>query len=812
MPIGVWGARPDHNLLPDEGAPLIAGATDDGWGVVEGLGALRITDDWERLQLGAVDRATLSMVLGWLRKAGEDLVLELPRGLTEFSTLIGVAAQLDRLGSERAGKLEPFTGPVIVIGRDTQVAERLSRIRINGIALDHALHAFRLRHDGRLATLAGVVEHRRARWDRAFVYLNTRIGWPVLPNSVRPGLVVIDKSSMSDPELFERALAWTFNANAPRLVVLTALGDASATTSLSIRNRSVLTWPWYDGLLNQVTSGGPAVRSHLIAANVTRSPMPTNGVVEVQAPAIDALFRGIWTKLGEAPRTDDLAPRGFVAARRLVGALTESASSLVRYNGLAAMDARVASLATLRNELDRIDLGGGHAWAMFAESQWPVLRHLAAQLYDLLADDNPKLFALAATIDRLRAERNNRSIIVRVPNLIAGYAVEEDLRDLLGSTAIDGVQFVTWSRLLEWSTDPTVELHAAGPAPWRMPSLFSREANERILLCYEHEIERGARLLDSERRRQVVLASTFASRLPIDVELVPTVSTPLRVDAVVRMDRRPAPQHPPPRLGVDTDLLFGPVTDAPLPIDELGTTSPTGDRWLESSVTAIAISLEPDGARYWTRPDAQIEALVATRVVYIRVEDLNPGATVIVPRGGGREELFARLVVAAEGRADVASLQVLLARWRAACWRAYERSGSWPAVERRMRALGASVTAQSHRAWALGTVIAPDDSYDIERMGQVAGDAMVEREFRRIAAIAQEVRRLHGRLGRVLSGALREAVAGIEAGPNVRALAGLLGGINVAELLEEFDLRQVRAVDKPALIAAARMWTVEVSR
>jgi len=245
MPIAVSALSPGHGLLPPESAPLTA-ATDGGWGVVEGLDTLRITDDWERLQLGTVDRATLSMVLGWLRNAREDLVVELPRGLTEFSTLIGVAAQLDRLDSERARKPEPFNGPVIVIGRDTQVADRLARIRINGIALDQAFHAFWLRHDGHLATLAGIVEHRRARWDRAFVYLNTRVGWPVLPNSVRPGLVIIDKASMSDPELFERAITWAFRANTHRLVVLTALGDASATTSLSIRNRSVLTWPWYE--------------------------------------------------------------------------------------------------------------------------------------------------------------------------------------------------------------------------------------------------------------------------------------------------------------------------------------------------------------------------------------------------------------------------------------------------------------------------------------------------------------------------------------------------------------------------------------
>jgi hypothetical protein len=62
--------------------------------------------------------------------------------------------------------------------------------------------------------------------------------------------------------------------------------------------------------------------------------------------------------------------------------------------------------------------------------------------------------------------------------------------------------------------------------------------------------------------------------------------------------------------------------------------------------------------------------------------------------------------------------------------------------------------------------------------------------------MATELRRLHRELGRVLSGAIAEAASG-RSGENLRKLSELCGGIDPAEVLEEFELRQIRSVGGP---------------
>jgi hypothetical protein len=88
-------------------------------------------------------------------------------------------------------------------------------------------------------------------------------------------------------------------------------------------------------------------------------------------------------------------------------------------------------------------------------------------------------------------------------------------------------------------------------------------------------------------------------------------------------------------------------------------------------------------------------------------------------------------------------------------------------------------------------VIAPDDPEDIERIGRISGDKLIEVQYRRLAAMADQVRALHTRLGRLLSAAMAEALD--RGGPSLNALTKLLG-TDASELLDEFELRAVRRV------------------
>ena len=194
--------------------------------------------------------------------------------------------------------------------------------------------------------------------------------------------------------------------------------------------------------------------------------------------------------------------------------------------------------------------------------------------------------------------------------------------------------------------------------------------------------------------------------------------------------------------------------------------------------------------------NGQVETLIASKVVYLRVDSVTPGMTVVVPKGEGREELFSRLVSATHKTEALQIFDVLFTRWRQACWMAHEAAGgSWKSLERRMREEGCELTWQSPRSWALGAVLGPDDPEDIRRIGKIARDPMVEAQFKRIDATVRQVRSLHMRLGSLLSAAMADAVRG--GGESLEKLQQVLGGIDPSELLDEFELRAVRSVGEP---------------
>jgi hypothetical protein len=66
------------------------------------------------------------------------------------------------------------------------------------------------------------------------------------------------------------------------------------------------------------------------------------------------------------------------------------------------------------------------------------------------------------------------------------------------------------------------------------------------------------------------------------------------------------------------------------------------------------------------------------------------------------------------------------------------------------------------------------------------------------------LRRLHRELGRLLSSAIAEAASG-QPGPNLRRLSELCGGMDVAEILEEFEVRRVRGVGPPTSVPSSQL-------
>jgi hypothetical protein len=219
-------------------------------------------------------------------------------------------------------------------------------------------------------------------------------------------------------------------------------------------------------------------------------------------------------------------------------------------------------------------------------------------------------------------------------------------------------------------------------------------------------------------------------------------------------------------------------------------------------VTARLVTLEPDGALYWLPSNARVETLVGTRYGSVQVNALTAGESLLIARGGAREELYARLLHAAHRDADVLAVTTLLGRFRDTVWTLHGRCGTWEDLARELRHKGSRVqTGQTCQNWATGAVIAPDDIVDIRRVAWLAGDdsLILNRTWERLGAIAQALRHMHRGLGRIVSGAIGEAASG-RAGDNIRQLSELCGGIDPTEILEEFELRQIRSVGATAAV------------
>ena len=171
----------------------------------ERLRRLRLTDDGRTVDLGPLDEATLNLVRRVVVTTNRDLSLEVPRGRQDLALLLGVYLQLVRRGARirREFGAEAFDGPVVVVGRNTNMTDRLRRIRIGTENLSEALRAQRVRADGTVIDLHGLVTAAKA-WHDGLFYLNTSLGWPSL-DGIQPGIVIIDRTSFSSPAALDCA-------------------------------------------------------------------------------------------------------------------------------------------------------------------------------------------------------------------------------------------------------------------------------------------------------------------------------------------------------------------------------------------------------------------------------------------------------------------------------------------------------------------------------------------------------------------------------------------------------------------------------
>lgn len=786
--------------------------------LVERLRQLGVRDAGKHVHLGPLDDATLHLIRLALTRTSRNLTLELPRGKHDLAVMIGIYVQLMRLGGRMRGPAaEDFSGPVVVVGLNTNLTERLKRIRIANESLSEALRAQRIRSDGSVIDLSGTISPAHA-WSDGLLYLNTSLGWPPLPG-VRPGVVVIDRGSFRNPETLERALVWCQSQNAGRIIVLNPLGDVPPKVMADATHW--LRWSWTPGLRDDVR--------HELGCEDCCGPLSTNPLLEVpvqpigaavySAPKLSQLRRRCLGGIAAARKTRQPFPKQIADAVSLVNLLGGLWSSVTTANVWAVADGRGVSVATLMRSLRDArsdDLRG--PWDAFRETQWSDLRRNALALAELMTEYNPRLDVLAGVLDWAAANRPDTQLAVRTGGRTAAGAL---LQDLLTEhprfaaltdeqTGRPRLAVLPYSDKLPWTTEPAVEFHVGVPAPWRRSALLSGEASEQVVVVDADErawLDTVVSAVDGE----------WSSALAVSAEVLRLATPPARHLAVVRTvfgplaidGRGEDEEHDEVAMPkVDLPGLFAAFSSALALVEQPGAagaadTSSAGGR----PILARPITLEPGDRVYWLPCDAQVEVLAGTRYSTIPVAGLTAGVSLVLPRGESRDALYTRLLLAAHQDVDVMAVELLLRQFRRGMRELHDREGGWDGVARALRHRGSTVqSGGTCRLWATGDVIAPEDPEDIRRVARMLYDdhMIVDGSWRRVALIAAELRRLHRELGRLLSAAIGEVASG-RSGPNLQRLSEVCGGIDPAEILEEFEVHQIRHVGAPTSVLSGQL-------
>jgi hypothetical protein len=791
--------------------------------LLQRLRALGIADAGQRVVLGPLDEATLNLVRRVLTTTDRNLHLELPRGRHDVAVMLGAYLQLMRLVAQRQGQFgrEAFRGAVSVIGLNTNLTERLRAIKIDRVSLSEALCAQRIRADGTVTDLRGNVARANTRPD-ALLYLNTSLGWPVLPG-VHVGVAIIDRTSFSNPETLSRALAWAERHAAKQVIVVTNLGEP-APPPLTDGERW-LRWAWTPGLRDDVLYelGDEDPCGPLSTNSLLRVPARQPGTAIYTAPKLSQLRRTCLRGIAAARRLNQPFPRPVAEVVQLVNLLGCLWGSVESANVFASMEPRGTTINTLARSLRQArgeDLRG--PWGVFRETQWADLRTAALGLTDLLTEYNPRLDVLRFLLEWAAANRPDARVLIRTNSRAAANALTRDLGagrpDLTGACGglgaeADGarVSVLPFSDRLPWASTPTLQFHLGVPPPWRRSALLSGEAGEHILVVDRDEQRWLNTILGATDDELTAKLSAAAETLKLGALPTPQLPAARIVLGPLNIDSRgadEADEAPVTMPGIDLDRLFAAFSFAISKVerDEDGQSeaaAAAGGR----PVLARALTLEPDGATYWVPAEAQIEVLTGSKYSSVLIADVTAGTRVLLPRGESRDELYQRLLQAAHRDADVMAVQLLLRRFRTAMHELHDRYGSWPAVVDELRRQGSRVSSGAACAlWANGTVIAPEDVEDIRRVGRLTygEDLLVDRTWERIGAIAAQLRQMHRSLGRLLSAALGEAASG-QPGPHLKQLSAACGGIDTSEILEEFEVRQVSSVSAPASVPSGQL-------
>lgn len=764
---------------------------------LESLASSTFTDGGVSVPVSPVDQLLFAFSRRVVRDfpAGSVAVIQLPRARHRIALSLTICMHLLRLREHL------LDGPVVLAALDVDMTEQLRTLRMRNyssisLGRDNPLSAQRLTRTGQLAPLVGSTP---GPINGSFIYYSTRVGNPRL--RCNPPLVVIDATSITNPNSRARVLAWASNHSAATTVVVGDIGDESLVQTVTAAGHAPLVLPVTNAevtaLVYDLGRQDPAPSALSSMWMLWQEGFPPLSIHRAGDAELNAAIAAAFACL--ATRPDGPMPPALDYPSKLLNAGTRLAARVFDYRRACALANRPGEgPEPLRRMLKRMDFSGPGHWRAWGVARWGELKVAVETLWRQLDECNPKLSLLWDMLDR--ADRSGVGpILIRCHSKAAAAA----MKDSLTHEARTDAQIAVWERVgarIEVTTFSMryppgyadLQILTGNPPPWHSSLLFSGEVSATWILAYDAEhaalrrqLRRWQDNIDARRRNTF---RTLGAAQPAPV------ASPIS-DAEAATALGDPPQLRLPGLSI-LDVLDRASTAMDTPSIIGG--APGGWQSSGTLCSCVPVKLD-DGRTWWVRNEEDGDLVTPVLVVtvsgpkYLPLREVSPGALVIVPAGEGTDSVHARLVAVSHTNDEVASLDAMLEQFRSAARTVLRANRTQREAIAAVRAAGGRAAGQLSY-WASGRTIAPQSPDDIAAVFRAAQQPIPDLGL--LHSVAGTLRDLHRSLGRFV-----KALAFGRADDAVERLRRLIGD-SAEELLDEFVTATVSGVGSPTQVPA----------